>query len=393
VISAAFPPASAGEADHAMHLCERLGELALDVHVLTQKIKGPGSRSYTVHASMPDWGWPDLPRFAHRLKACSPDAVLLLYTPRDYNHRDMITYAPSIAKRIVPRARFVTQFETALMGPQGSRFVRAVRKGVAACVGQKKLDYVFGTLLCKSDHVITLSEKHSTALTRHFPQLNGKVSVIPPPPLLRMCAKKETARERGRGRLGAKPDDFLLAYYGYVYEEKGIETLITALSLLKNRRRSRLVIIGGNPGESHGGSYLERLKAGAQNLGVSDRIVWTGEYNSGSEQASVYLHAADACVFPFKYGVSLNRSSVAAGAAHGLPIVTTRGADLERAFVDQENVLLCPPEDPPALAAALDSVMADPDLYRALAAGARELARRHFSWEGALKKTVEALGG
>ena len=47
---------------------------------------------------------------------------------------------------------------------------------------------------------------------------------------------------------------------------------------------------------------------------------------------TLYLCAADICVLPFNVGVRLNNSSFAAAAAHGLPIVTTRGEMLESAL-------------------------------------------------------------
>jgi glycosyltransferase involved in cell wall biosynthesis len=393
VISAAFPPVCAGEADHAMHLCERLAQRGLNVHVLTTKReRETKGHPFSVHAIMSDWGWSDLPRFIRFLRHCSPNAVLLIYTPRDYNYKDMITFAPTITKAVSPRTRFVTQFETHLMAAQGSLPARAIRKAIASCVSSKNLDYVFGTLLSRSDRVIVLSERHLAALSNQLPHhLNGKGIVIPPSPLLRICPEENgAARQRGRHRLGLKAGDFLIAYYGYIYGEKGIETLLEALQILSHKRsNTRLVMIGG--GTDHNSSYLETLKTLANSLGVVDKIIWTGEYSPDSDEASLFLRAADACVFPFNYGVTLNRSSVAAAAVHGLPIVTTRGDTLESAFINGHNVLLCPPRDATSIAAAVESLLSNPELRQRLATGALELARRYFSWETALQRTVRAL--
>ena len=394
VIAAAFPPLPVGEADHALHLCDHLAGRGLDVHVLTTKREGQTSNyPFAFHPIMRDWRWSDLPRFATFLRHCSPDAVLLMYTARDYNSSDMITFAPTITKAVLSDARFVTQFLTDLIGPQGSLPARVIRKTLATCVGPKALDYVFGTLLCKSDHVVVLSERHLTALSNQFPHLNGKGMVIPPPPLLRMSPENNgAARQHGRQALGVKPDEFLIAYYGYLYREKGIETLIKAFHMTKGERHNtRLVMIGGNGGESQGSSYVATIKNLANGLGIADEIIWTGKYAETSDEASRYLRAADACVFPFSYGVTLNRSSVAAAAAHGVPIVTTKGSSLESAFIDGENVLLCPPEDANSVARAIDSLISNPGLRERLAAGGLELARRYFSWEGAVQRTVSVL--
>jgi glycosyltransferase involved in cell wall biosynthesis len=395
VIAAAFPPLPVGEADHALHLCEHFVARGLDVHVLTTKRDAQrNDYRFALHPIMRGWQWSDLPRFTGFLRRCAPDAVLLMYTARDYNHSDMITFAPTITKAVLPSgARFVTQFLTDLIGAQGSVVARAIRKAVATCVGPKALDYVFGTLLCKSDHLVVLSERHLTALSNQFPGLNGKGIVIPPPPLLRMAPENNGATRQGsRQALGVKPDDFLIAYYGYLYKEKGIETLIKAFSIIRSERRNtRLVMIGGNVGETDGGSYVDAINSLAKDLGIANEITWTGKYDTNSDEASRYLRAADACVFPFNYGVTLNRSSVAAAAAHGVPIVTTKGSTLESAFIDGENVFLCAPEDAASVARAVGLLISNAGLRDRLRVGALKLAQDYFSWEKTVNRTIEAL--
>ena len=393
VISAAFPPVQAGEADHAMHLCHRLAARGLDIHVLTTKRDGVGvSLPFKVYSIMPHWLWTDLPRLARFLRSCSPDAILLIYSDRDYDRHPMITFASSLSKALLPTAPFVTQLETEYISRQASIPTRAILK-LASRLAAPRIDYLFGTLLSKSDRIIFLSERHLTALSKRFPNVEQKGLVIPPPPLMRMSPENNGAtRKRGREALGVKPDDFLIAYYGYVYAEKGIETLFKAFQVLNAQRsNTRLVMIGGNRGENHSSSYLDGLHELVKRLAIEDKLVWTGEYASDSDEASLYFCAADACVFPFKYGVTLNRSSVAAAAAHGLPVITTKGDSLESPFVDQENLLLCPPEDPHSLATAMASLMDDQALRQRLRAGALKLAAEHFSWDKALDRTIAAL--
>jgi len=393
VISAAFPPMAAGEADHAMHLCRHLAARGFDIYLLTTKRKvETSSVPFKLYPIMPHWLWPSLPRLARFLKKCSPDAVLLIYTDRDYDRHPMITFAASLSKTLLPAASFVTQLETEYISRQASIPTRVILK-IASRLAARTIDSAFGTLLSKSDRVIFLSERHLTALSNQFPQLVGKGLVIPPPPLMSICPENNRAsRRRGRKALGVKPDEFLIAYYGYVYPAKGIETLFKAFQILNAQRsNTRLVMIGGNKGENHDSSYLDGLHEVGKRLAIEDKLVWTGEYASDSEEASLYFRAADACVFPFNDGVTLNRSSVAAAAAHGLPIITTKGHTLESPFLDQENLLLCPPEDPDSLASAISSLIDNQPLRQRLCAGALKLAAEHFSWDKALDRTIEAL--
>ena len=78
-------------------------------------------------------------------------------------------------------------------------------------------------------------------------------------------------------------------------------------------------------------------------------------------------------------------------AAHGVPIVTTRGPMTDDAFVDCDNVLLVEPRDPAALARALGSVMQDDGLRQRLRAGVTKLAHEWLSWDEAIARTVALL--
>jgi glycosyltransferase involved in cell wall biosynthesis len=69
----------------------------------------------------------------------------------------------------------------------------------------------------------------------------------------------------------------------------------------------------------------------------------------------------------------------------------TRGELLEQAFVHGQNVFLCPPESPRALAEAIVTVMDDVDLRERLRAGSVELGRQWFSWDSAVERTLQEL--
>jgi polysaccharide biosynthesis protein PslF len=80
VISAAFPPMQAGEADHTLNICRQLGQRGLEVHVLTTKGHEESvNEPFIVYPVMSDWSWFDLPRLITFVKRCSPDVVFLIY--------------------------------------------------------------------------------------------------------------------------------------------------------------------------------------------------------------------------------------------------------------------------------------------------------------------------
>jgi len=302
----------------------------------------------------------------------------------------MITFAPAILRWLQPYKPFVTQFEnvsglSGMISPNGT-MNRFAKWFVSLLAGRRGLHPTYGSLLRDSSHVIALSERHAEAFVIAHPGVSSKTRVIPAPPGMRFAGEEKSgsARQRGRMLLGLSEQDVVLAYFGYVYSMKGVETLLTAFGSLP--RDTRLVIIGGSDI-----GYLEKLHELSRSAGGAERVIWVGHCKAEEEFASLYLHAADICVLPFNDGVRLNNSSFAVAASHGLPIVTTRGKSLEAPFVDGENVRLCPPNDSVALAATIAELIRSPETRKRLAAGARKLAENCFSWDRVIESTLEVL--
>ena len=393
----------AGESEHALHLCTHLASRGADVHLLTtQGHSAPESVSFHIYAAMKSWSWSDASTLVSMLRKIQPDLVLLIYTAWIYQSHPMITFAPTIVKRVLGKAYFITQLETIKEEDCAQTLAtRAIRKVVKYGVGSTGVDYVMGTLYRDSDRLIVLSERHLIQLCAPMPDVVSKTEVIPPPPLIPMCADVQTARDQGRARLALDQDHFLLAYFGYVEDSKGVETLLQAVQLVtKQVGNVRLVMIGGGRGtakavvgqrEEFVASYVREMQSLSERLGIADKVTWLPGYSSGSQEGSMYLYAADVCVLPFDHGVILSRSSLAAAAAHGLPIITTRGEHLESPFQHEVNVFLCPPKDPDALALAIRRVMSSPDLRLKLTEGAGQLAREWFSWEKAVTRLTETI--
>jgi glycosyltransferase involved in cell wall biosynthesis len=397
IVSGAFPPVPLAEANHALHLAQGLARAGHEVHVLTRRGAVTEGFAFHVHAIMPGWSWMDALRLAWFIRTCSPDIILMIYISFLYEDHPMAAFLPTLARAVRPGVPFTTQFENAVgVKPHDCSLpTRLMRRMVKQLVGVNGVDYEYGTLLRDSDHIIVLSRRMEQRLARSAPHMIAKSVLIPPPPLINVSADPDGAvRSRGRARLALQPEDFALVYFGYIYLSKGLETLFRAFELVtKNHPRVRLVVAGGIAAHLYEvrRAYVKELEDLAEELNIQDRITWTGLLAWNTGDASEYLRAADACVLPFDDGVSMNNSTVAAAAAHGLPIVSTHGAILESQFVSEENILLCPPRNPEALAGAIERLMTDRALMDRLRAGAASLAEEWFSWERAVERTLAAV--
>ncbi len=399
VISAAYPPMPAGEATNTYHLCQHLAERGLDVHVLTSvgNTAAPDPR-ITVHPLMRRWSWGEAPRFARFLKKCSPDAVYMMYLGWIYGEQFMSTFAPTITKAVCPGVPFVTRFENVFAfdasRSANSHLSRAIRKGIAVCDSRGSVHYQFGTLLRDSDSIILLSGRHQAFLETQHPGVGDRCVLIPPPVNMSMSPDHISSRERGRQLLGATAREFVMAYVGFLYPGKGIETLLHAFKrACLTRDNLRLAIVGGAlaKGAPHRQGYINELHSLARALNLDGKVVWTGDYSWDSDEASVYLRGADACVLPFDKGVRLNNSSFSSAAAHGLPIITTADAEVEPQFIHGKNVVLCRPQSAEALAGAITTVADDVELQNRLREGSLKLANQWFGWETAIDRTLDLL--
>src|SRR5262249_20855580 len=75
--------------------------------------------------------------------------------------------------------------------------------------------------------------------------------------------------------------------------------------------------------------------------------------------------------------------------AFGRPVVAASGGALLDLVTDGETGLLVPPRDAPAMRAAVERLLADPELRERLGAASRAYARERFGWDGVIERTIE----
>ena len=397
LIISAFPPDPAPEANHALHLSEQLAKSGLAVHVLCKN----GSIASThpnivVHPVMEDWGWSDVPRLLACLRECQPDVVLLLYIGWVFNYQPMITFLPNYCKRVISSVPCVAQFEIVNTAAPPCSLLARVRRKIMALRSGGSVHWFFGTLLRDSARVIALSTPHRARLLTHDPGIEEKSVILPPPPLIRFCTDSpDCARQQAREVLGAGPDDFVWVYWGYIYPGKGVETLLRAFRIVSQRNcNARLALVGGNleiP-DRKSNDYFQMVHRLPGILGISDKVIWTGNFNWDSDDGSRYLYAADACVLPFDYGVTLNSSSLAAASTHGVPVIGTElRVGRDEMLEHGHNIYLCPPRDPELLAEAMQLISENSDFRERLRSGICDLADQWHRWDAMTAHMVGIL--
>lgn len=380
-ITGEYPAMQGGVGDYTRRLSQALGALGADVHVLTDVDAGgdhlrqtpAAAFEPTVHPVMAHPGWALWAHAQRAVRGLQPDVVHIQYQSAAYGLHPAVNFLPLWLHTLPGRPHVVTTFHDLRFpylfpkaGPLRWQTVLALAKHSDAAVITNPADWLrlAQAGLCDRLHPIPIG---------------SNIQCEPP---------SGYARTAQREKWGAGPDTWLLAYFGFLNAGKGGETLIRCLAeLVRAGRSARLLMVGGKVGASDptNSAYLAKVETLIAELGVADRVQWTGF--TAPEDVSANLLATDCAVLPYREGASLRHGSLMAALVHGLPIISTEvpaavraGTGLFPMLVDGQNALLAPPDDPERLAAAVTRVMTDPDLRQRLAAAARELSH-YFEWE------------
>jgi glycosyltransferase involved in cell wall biosynthesis len=205
---------------------------------------------------------------------------------------------------------------------------------------------------------------------------------------VRAQTPRDYDKDAWRSRLDVPTGAILVGYFGFLNASKGIETLLEGFAkAIAQDMNAYLLMIGGRTGSSDptNVAYARQIDTMIEHLGIQDRIRWTGFTDDA--EVSGHLYACDVLALPYRDGVSFRRGSFMAAIAHGCAIITTEPQVPLPELQDGVNVRLIPPDSPDAMAAAIRTLAADPDLRSRLQANARSLSGC-FTWEQIAAKTA-----
>ena len=91
-------------------------------------------------------------------------------------------------------------------------------------------------------------------------------------------------------------------------------------------------------------AYLQRVQALVDQLGLSERVRWTGF--TAAAEVSANFFASDIAVLPYRDGASFRRGSLMAAIAHGMPVISTEPTGHVPDMLHGQNIWLTPREAP-----------------------------------------------
>ena len=183
------------------------------------------------------------------------------------------------------------------------------------------------------------------------------------------------------GRNAADP--VLILSVARLVEKKGTDTLLRALAQLPAELHWRFVHIGGGPLKGR----MQRL---ASELNISDRVQWRGALSQ--EDVLAAYRAADVFALASRIAADGDRDGLpnvlAEAQSQALACVSTRVS----AIPELLREILVEPDDPAALAGALETLITNPARRRALGQAGQARVAGSFALEANLDALARKFG-
>lgn len=255
----------------------------------------------------------------------------------------------------------------------------AVRAAAIACLRRR--------LLAASPRPIAVSKTYAGEIERLLglpPDFLG--AVYPGIETGRTVDRDEAPRIVSAFLPGFDPARPAVTFLGRIDSEKGVDLLLYALRLLRERGIAPQIVIAG--GASFGADYERACHHIARQMELP--AIFTGPLGEADRDA---LFAVSRCVVYPSIHVESFGLVAAEAMAQGTPIVVPRRGGLAEAVSDgtRDGGLTFQPWDSGDLARQIERLLTDDALHASLAANARTLAQR-FDVEVAADGLLAALG-
>ncbi len=180
--------------------------------------------------------------------------------------------------------------------------------------------------------------------------------------------------------LGLTPSARIVFASGRAQAYKGIGVFIEAAAILARRKVPNVVFAYCGDGPA-----LTEFRRQATTLGLTDF-----HFLGRRDDLPRLLGSATVVVVPSLWAEAFGLTVVEAMAA-GVPVVATRTGGIPELIADGQTGLLVPPNDPEALADAINRLLGDAALRTRVVRQAREAARREYSIDKAIASLTALL--
>ena len=190
--------------------------------------------------------------------------------------------------------------------------------------------------------------------------------------------------QRREPEVRREADRITVIYHGTLTYRYGVDQLVRAVAVLRDRLPVHLIIHGR-------GELVSNLEALVAELGIADRVVMSTQLLPTAALPDL-IAQADIGVVPNRNDVftdGILPTKLMEYAALGIPAVVARST-ATTAYFDDSMVRYVEPDDVPALAAAIEELAVDPDRRLALARAAQFFTDR-YAWSREAERYIDIV--
>ena len=186
-------------------------------------------------------------------------------------------------------------------------------------------------------------------------------------------------------KLSKKEGDIFLVNTSRLVYQKAFDDIIRALVRLP--QSIKLLAVGSGTDEK----YLKRL---ALDLGVSDRVIFTGQVDRS--EVTLYRKASDIFVAPSR-SEGLGNAFISALASKIPLIATQAGGMADYVFDEKHNpdkeptAWIVDPDSPEQIAEKVKEILANPEKAKEISAHARKIVEEKYDWNIIAKQMREKI--
>lgn len=183
------------------------------------------------------------------------------------------------------------------------------------------------------------------------------------------------------------PTEPTIGYLARMIPGKGLVTIVDAFIALRDRGKvpAKLRIAGSMLDSDV--PLVKRLKAKLESNKLADQVEWLP--NVTREEKIRFLQSLTCFSVPATYGEAFGLYIIEALAA-GIPVVQPRHAAFPELIESTGGGILCEPDDPQALAIAMEGLLLDPQRARSLGLAGRKAVEEGYSMQ-AMARNVDSV--
>ena len=181
------------------------------------------------------------------------------------------------------------------------------------------------------------------------------------------------------------PDKFVIGFIGSLKPWHGVEDLLEAFKILREKTNElHLLIVGDGPLREKLKSYLVQNRLDTSTTMVGDKP---------NELIPAYLRMMDVAAAPYPKIEDFYFSplKIFEYMAAGVPIVASSEGQIKEVLEDQVTALLYPPGNIRELAAKIEQLWNNPELRKTLGQRAQHQAARYHTWEKRADQFLEIV--